>query len=155
MCRRLFFFSNTTMIIYFQQIESLIGEGNKSRTVAATNMNAESSRSHAVFNITLTQTLRDIENGVCCLYFSIIWSENIATNHFHSLTDSFHLQYPLVIFPLKKGKRSLHNVLRLLLQFAFFGNKQRHFESKAHNAVCFHIFLKGRIACEYRKSRLN
>ncbi|KJH45689.1 kinesin motor domain protein [Dictyocaulus viviparus] len=45
----------------FEQIASLIEEGNKSRTVAATDMNAESSRSHAVFNITLTQILRDVE----------------------------------------------------------------------------------------------
>lgn len=30
-------------------------EGNKSRTVASTNMNEESSRSHAVFSIILTQ----------------------------------------------------------------------------------------------------
>ncbi|CAJ0610426.1 unnamed protein product [Cylicocyclus nassatus] len=45
----------------YQQIASLIEEGNKSRTVAATNMNAESSRSHAVFNITLTQILKDVE----------------------------------------------------------------------------------------------
>uniref|UniRef100_A0A915BGU3 Kinesin-like protein unc-104 n=2 Tax=Parascaris univalens TaxID=6257 RepID=A0A915BGU3_PARUN len=47
----------------FEQIASLIEEGNKSRTVAATNMNAESSRSHAVFNIRLTQALTDLENG--------------------------------------------------------------------------------------------
>ena len=33
-------------------------EGNKSRTVAATNMNNESSRSHAVFTIVLTFTLK-------------------------------------------------------------------------------------------------
>lgn len=39
-------------------------EGNKSRTVAATNMNAESSRSHAVFSIVLTQTLFDKMAGV-------------------------------------------------------------------------------------------
>ncbi|KHN76784.1 Kinesin-like protein KIF13A [Toxocara canis] len=47
----------------YEQIASLIEEGNKSRTVAATNMNAESSRSHAVFNIRLTQALTDLENG--------------------------------------------------------------------------------------------
>ena len=41
-----------------------MSEGNKSRTVAATNMNSESSRSHAVFNITVTQTLTDIESDV-------------------------------------------------------------------------------------------
>jgi len=39
-------------------------EGNKSRTVAATNMNSESSRSHAVFNIILTQTLTDLQTAV-------------------------------------------------------------------------------------------
>ena len=32
-----------------------MSEGNKSRTVAATQMNDESSRSHAVFSIVLTQ----------------------------------------------------------------------------------------------------
>ncbi|MCP9263288.1 Kinesin-like protein KIF13B [Dirofilaria immitis] len=47
----------------FEQITSLMEEGNKSRTVAATNMNTESSRSHAVFNIRLTQALTDTENG--------------------------------------------------------------------------------------------
>lgn len=39
-------------------------EGNKSRTVAATNMNSESSRSHAVFTVILTQTLTDTRSGV-------------------------------------------------------------------------------------------
>lgn len=39
-------------------------EGNKSRTVAATNMNSESSRSHAVFNIVLTQAEFDNETQV-------------------------------------------------------------------------------------------
>ena len=37
-----------------QEIENLMEEGNKSRTVASTNMNSESSRSHAVFTIVLT-----------------------------------------------------------------------------------------------------
>ena len=37
-----------------QSIEDLMAEGNKSRTVAATNMNTESSRSHAVFSIVIT-----------------------------------------------------------------------------------------------------
>lgn len=39
-----------------QNINDLMSEGNKSRTVAATQMNTESSRSHAVFSIVLTQT---------------------------------------------------------------------------------------------------
>uniref|UniRef100_A0A8C6V1K7 Kinesin family member 13Bb n=1 Tax=Neogobius melanostomus TaxID=47308 RepID=A0A8C6V1K7_9GOBI len=47
----------------YKDIESLMSEGNKSRTVAATNMNEESSRSHAVFNIILTHTLRDLKSG--------------------------------------------------------------------------------------------
>lgn len=41
-----------------------MSEGNKSRTVAATNMNEESSRSHAVFSIIVTQTLYDLKSGV-------------------------------------------------------------------------------------------
>ncbi|KAG5265366.1 hypothetical protein AALO_G00241610 [Alosa alosa] len=48
----------------YKDIESLMSEGNKSRTVAATNMNEESSRSHAVFNIILTHTLKDLKSGV-------------------------------------------------------------------------------------------
>ncbi len=39
-------------------------EGNKSRTVAATMMNAESSRSHAVFNVVLTERQYDPETEV-------------------------------------------------------------------------------------------
>jgi kinesin family protein 13 len=48
----------------FQDIDNLMAEGNKSRTVAATNMNSESSRSHAVFTVILTQTLVDTQSGV-------------------------------------------------------------------------------------------
>uniref|UniRef100_A0AAQ6A945 Kinesin family member 13Ba n=1 Tax=Amphiprion ocellaris TaxID=80972 RepID=A0AAQ6A945_AMPOC len=47
----------------YKDIGSLMSEGNKSRTVAATNMNEESSRSHAVFNIILTHTLKDLQSG--------------------------------------------------------------------------------------------
>ena len=50
---------------FFQDIETLMIEGNKSRTVAATNMNTESSRSHAVFNIVLTRSEYDKETEVC------------------------------------------------------------------------------------------
>src|SRR3978361_1747613 len=39
-------------------------EGNKARTVAATNMNETSSRSHAVFTLTLTQKRRDVETNM-------------------------------------------------------------------------------------------
>ncbi|KAM0285658.1 hypothetical protein ACHAQH_001364 [Verticillium albo-atrum] len=45
----------------FQEIEHLMDEGNKARTVAATNMNETSSRSHAVFTLMLTQKKLDVE----------------------------------------------------------------------------------------------
>ncbi|KAM0254030.1 hypothetical protein ACHAP5_000016 [Fusarium lateritium] len=45
----------------FQEIEHLMDEGNKARTVAATNMNQTSSRSHAVFTIMLTQKKYDTD----------------------------------------------------------------------------------------------
>ena len=48
----------------YENIASLMAEGNKSRTVAATNMNCESSRSHAVFNVILTQIVADVAAGV-------------------------------------------------------------------------------------------
>ena len=50
--------------VILQDIENLMIEGNKSRTVAATNMNTESSRSHAVFNIVLTRSEYDKETEV-------------------------------------------------------------------------------------------
>ncbi|XP_076472473.1 kinesin-like protein unc-104 [Babylonia areolata] len=45
----------------FSDINNLIDEGNKARTVAATNMNETSSRSHAVFTIIFTQKKYDLE----------------------------------------------------------------------------------------------
>ena len=45
----------------FEEIENLMDEGNKARTVAATNMNETSSRSHAVFTLTVTQKRHDTE----------------------------------------------------------------------------------------------
>ncbi|XP_076306917.1 kinesin-like protein KIF13A isoform X2 [Tachypleus tridentatus] len=55
---------STLAVSSYQDISNLMTEGNKSRTVAATNMNSESSRSHAVFNITLTCLLTDIQSGI-------------------------------------------------------------------------------------------
>ncbi len=45
----------------FQEIQHLMDEGNKARTVAATSMNETSSRSHAVFTLTVTQRRHDVE----------------------------------------------------------------------------------------------
>ncbi|ELT98484.1 hypothetical protein CAPTEDRAFT_205599 [Capitella teleta] len=55
---------STLAVSSYKDIENLMSEGNKSRTVAATNMNSESSRSHAVFNMIITQTLTDVQSGV-------------------------------------------------------------------------------------------
>ncbi|KAI9317238.1 hypothetical protein BX666DRAFT_1857633 [Dichotomocladium elegans] len=43
----------------FEEINNLMDDGNKARTVAATNMNETSSRSHGVFTIYLTQKRHD------------------------------------------------------------------------------------------------
>ncbi|XP_066565239.1 kinesin-like protein KIF1A isoform X5 [Amia ocellicauda] len=45
----------------YNDIQDLMDSGNKARTVAATNMNETSSRSHAVFNIIFTQKRRDAD----------------------------------------------------------------------------------------------
>ncbi|KAK5987194.1 Kinesin-like protein [Cladobotryum mycophilum] len=49
------------VVTSFQEIENLMDEGNKARTVAATNMNETSSRSHAVFTLMLTQKKYDVD----------------------------------------------------------------------------------------------
>ncbi|XP_012734393.2 kinesin-like protein KIF1A isoform X6 [Fundulus heteroclitus] len=46
----------------YNDIQDLMDSGNKARTVAATNMNETSSRSHAVFNIIFTQKKHDMES---------------------------------------------------------------------------------------------
>ncbi|KAJ5703151.1 hypothetical protein N7488_010699 [Penicillium malachiteum] len=48
----------------FEEIDHLMDEGNKARTVAATNMNETSSRSHAVFTLTLSQKRHDAETSM-------------------------------------------------------------------------------------------
>ncbi|RWS24427.1 hypothetical protein B4U80_08563, partial [Leptotrombidium deliense] len=55
---------STLAVSSFEEIDNLMAEGNKPRTVAATNMNSESSRSHAVFTITLTCSVSDPDAGV-------------------------------------------------------------------------------------------
>ena len=51
-----------------------MSEGNKSRTVAATQMNAESSRSHAVFSMVVTQMDYDPASQVSPPGFALIVS---------------------------------------------------------------------------------
>ncbi|KAF0534292.1 kinesin-domain-containing protein [Gigaspora margarita] len=62
----------------FQDIENLMDKGNKARTVAATNMNETSSRSHAVFTLLLTQKRHDAETNmdtekVSRIRFQVLW----------------------------------------------------------------------------------
>lgn len=52
-------------VMSFKDINDLIDEGNKARTVAATNMNETSSRSHAVFTIVFTQKRHDKATNLC------------------------------------------------------------------------------------------
>ncbi|XP_048417019.1 kinesin-like protein KIF1B isoform X21 [Stegostoma tigrinum] len=49
----------------YTDIADLMDAGNKARTVAATNMNETSSRSHAVFTIVFTQKKHDVETDLC------------------------------------------------------------------------------------------
>lgn len=59
----------------YADIDRLIDEGNKARTVAATNMNETSSRSHAVFTIIFTQKRYDVQtdlNTECVSKISLV-----------------------------------------------------------------------------------
>ncbi|XP_033642140.1 kinesin-like protein KIF1A isoform X2 [Asterias rubens] len=51
-------------VMSFSDISDLMDEGNKARTVASTNMNETSSRSHAVFTIVFTQKRHDVETNL-------------------------------------------------------------------------------------------
>lgn len=75
----------------FEEIETLIGEGNKSRTVAATAMNAESSRSHAVFTLKLTCTCTDTKSGVAGEKVSKISLVSLHTMYMKVPVDKFYI----------------------------------------------------------------
>ncbi|CAG0883725.1 unnamed protein product [Darwinula stevensoni] len=53
-------------VMSYNDIFELMDEGNKARTVAATNMNETSSRSHAVFTILFTQKIIDKPTNLAC-----------------------------------------------------------------------------------------
>lgn len=78
----------------FDQITRLMDEGNKCRTVAATNMNAESSRSHAVFTLQITQTVTDQANTVSIVIFKLSFYS--YRNHFYSLEE--HISFFDIMF---------------------------------------------------------
>ncbi|TIB63532.1 hypothetical protein E3P77_03495 [Wallemia ichthyophaga] len=48
----------------YDEMMNMMDEGNKARTVAATQMNATSSRSHGVFTLILTQKRMDVDTGM-------------------------------------------------------------------------------------------
>ena len=48
----------------YDEMMTLMDEGNKARTVAATNMNETSSRSHAVFTLLLTMKRHDVDTNL-------------------------------------------------------------------------------------------
>lgn len=48
----------------YHEMMTLMDEGNKARTVAATNMNETSSRSHAVFTLLLTMKRHDADTNL-------------------------------------------------------------------------------------------
>ncbi|KAL3215406.1 hypothetical protein MRX96_034118 [Rhipicephalus microplus] len=64
----------------YHDIHSLMDEGNKARTVAATNMNETSSRSHAVFTIIFTQRKTDKDTGLATERVSKISLEGANIN---------------------------------------------------------------------------
>ncbi|XP_022106893.1 kinesin-like protein KIF13A isoform X4 [Acanthaster planci] len=83
---------STLAVSSFENIDALMSEGNKSRTVAATNMNSESSRSHAVFNITVTQTLTDIETDESGIAISMVSGEKVSKISLVDLAGSERVQ---------------------------------------------------------------
>ncbi|KAK0447936.1 kinesin-like protein [Armillaria borealis] len=52
------------MVNSYEEMMTLMDEGNKARTVAATNMNETSSRSHAVFTLLLTMKRHDVDTNM-------------------------------------------------------------------------------------------
>ncbi|KFO22544.1 Kinesin-like protein KIF1B [Fukomys damarensis] len=62
----------------YNDIQDLMDSGNKARTVAATNMNETSSRSHAVFNIIFTQKRHDAETNITTEKVTVVATEGRA-----------------------------------------------------------------------------
>ena len=118
-----------------QNIEALMSEGNKSRTVAATNMNSESSRSHAVFNITLTQTLTDIESDVS------INTQVLCALNFVLISNPLHIQ----CVPIKKkpvlsvGHLHCHTLCNQTLCFIFKGIFSPLIWYQTHDDIWMHM----------------
>lgn len=76
------------------------------RTVAATNMNSTSSRSHAVFTIVLTQNKHDPETDLDCEKVFIFWSYETSWYWFSELRKFITKKFEVSRFSRMKCLRS-------------------------------------------------
>ncbi|KAH8648166.1 hypothetical protein BGZ60DRAFT_535072 [Tricladium varicosporioides] len=115
----------------FNEIEHLMDEGNKARTVAATNMNETSSRSHAVFTLTLTQKRHDVETNMAMEKVAKISLVDLAGSERANSTGATGAR-------LKEGaeiNRSLSTLGRVIAALADLSDAKKKKGGKAANQV--------------------
>ncbi|RDL37667.1 p-loop containing nucleoside triphosphate hydrolase [Venustampulla echinocandica] len=115
----------------FNEIEHLMDEGNKARTVAATNMNETSSRSHAVFTLTLTQKKHDVETNMAMEKVAKISLVDLAGSERATSTGATGAR-------LKEGaeiNRSLSTLGRVIAALADLSDSKKKKSGKAANQV--------------------
>jgi kinesin family protein 1 len=115
----------------FNEIEHLMDEGNKARTVAATNMNETSSRSHAVFTLTLTQKRHDVETNMAMEKVAKISLVDLAGSERATSTGATGAR-------LKEGaeiNRSLSTLGRVIAALADLSDPKKKKPGKAANQV--------------------
>ncbi|VDP35933.1 unnamed protein product [Schistosoma mattheei] len=108
-------------VISFDEINELIDVGNKARTVAATNMNETSSRSHAVFTIVVTQKIEDLSYGTTSEKVSKISLVDLAGSERSDATGATDIR-------LKEGaniNKSLTTLGKVIAGLADMSSKRR------------------------------
>ena len=75
----------------FDEVMSLIDIGTKNRTVGATNVNAHSSRSHAIVTLTVVQRARSSQNSISVNKSADIASLSLPTAGMHQKEGRVHL----------------------------------------------------------------
>uniref|UniRef100_A0A094ZQX8 Kinesin-like protein unc-104 n=1 Tax=Schistosoma haematobium TaxID=6185 RepID=A0A094ZQX8_SCHHA len=108
-------------VISFDEINELIDVGNKARTVAATNMNETSSRSHAVFTIIVTQKIEDLSYGTTSEKVSKISLVDLAGSERSDATGATDIR-------LKEGaniNKSLTTLGKVIAGLADMSSKRR------------------------------
>ncbi|CAH8435760.1 unnamed protein product [Schistosoma turkestanicum] len=108
-------------VISFDEINELIDVGNKARTVAATNMNETSSRSHAVFTIVVTQKTEDVSYGTVSEKVSKISLVDLAGSERSDATGATDIR-------LKEGaniNKSLTTLGKVIAGLADMSSKRR------------------------------